>query len=85
MPAPIATPTSAVRSAGASFTPSPTIATRLPRPWSSRILSTFSSGSTSANTMSIPSSAATASATGRASPVSITTSIPAAWSRSTAS
>ena len=64
VPAPIAMPTSAATRAGASFTPSPDHRDPLPRlaaaPGSSP---TLSSGSTSANTVSIPSSAATASAT----------------------
>ena len=47
-------------SAGASLTPSPTIATRLPCRCTSWIFAAFSSGSTSANTVSMPSSAATA-------------------------
>src|SRR5438046_212805 len=38
VPAPMAIPTSAVTSAGASLTPSPTIATRLPCAWSASIL-----------------------------------------------
>ena len=45
----------------------------------------MSSGSTSANTSSMPRSAATASATCRASPVIITTRMPSSWSCSTAS
>ena len=47
-PAPIAMPTSARASAGASFTPSPTIATRRPRAWSSATTDSLCSGSTSA-------------------------------------
>src|SRR5215472_17076248 len=68
-PAPIAIPTSAVTAAGASFTPSPTMATRFPERLSFSIFADFSSGNTSARTASIPSSVATESATARASPV----------------
>lgn len=56
---------------GASLTPSPTIATVSPLPCTSLILAAFSSGSTSAKKSSSPSSAATAFATARESPVSI--------------
>jgi hypothetical protein len=76
VPAPMAIPMSAVASAGASFTPSPTIATFFPCACSSRTLDALSSGSTSAKTVSIPRSSATASATAWASPVSIATSMP---------
>jgi hypothetical protein len=54
VPAPIAIPTSAVSSAGASFTPSPTIATRFRERFSSSILAAFCSGSTSEKTISMP-------------------------------
>ena len=72
----MATPRSACTSAGASFTPSPTMATDRPRACSSRIFSDFWSGSTSAKYSEIPSSLDTDSATPRASPVSITERIP---------
>ena len=76
VPAPIAMPTSARASAGASLTPSPTIATVKPRPCSSATAASLSLGRTSANTSSTPGrkprSAATASATERASPVIMT-------------
>jgi hypothetical protein len=70
---------------GASFTPSPTMATFFPCAWSSRTLDALSSGSTSAKTVSMPSSSATASATACASPVSIATSIPRSCSARMAS
>ncbi len=85
VPAPIASPTSARASAGASLTPSPTMATVRPRCWSSATALSLSSGSTSANTSSMPRSSATASATCLASPVIITTFTPRACSASTAS
>jgi hypothetical protein len=58
---------------GESLTPSPTIATISPRAWSSATVRSLSSGRTSANTSSTPSSRPTVSATERASPVIITT------------
>ena len=58
VPAPIAMPTSARASAGASLTPSPTIATRRPASWSPRTFASLSSGSTSAKTSSMPTSRA---------------------------
>ena len=66
---PIAIPTSAAASAGASFTPSPHIATTRPSARSFRTASTFCSGSTSATTSSMPSVFATASAVVRQSPL----------------
>jgi len=48
VPAPIAIPTSAATRAGASFTPSPTIATVRPRRFTSSIFTAFWCGSTSA-------------------------------------
>ena len=44
VPVPMAMPRSACASAGASFTPSPTTATRRPSAWSARTTSTFSPG-----------------------------------------
>src|SRR5256885_14353753 len=44
VPAPIAIPTSAVARAGASLTPSPTIATLLPPSWNRRTAAAFSAG-----------------------------------------
>ncbi len=70
--APIAIPTSARASAGASLTPSPTIATGPCALRSSSIAATLSSGSSSARTSSTPSSAAIASAVPAPSPVSMT-------------
>jgi hypothetical protein len=81
----MAMPTSAVTNAGASMTPSPTMATRFPRRCSSWIFAAFSSGSTWAITLSMPNSRATASATALASPVSIATSMPSACRRRIAS
>ena len=54
VPVPMAMPTSACASAGASFIPAPTMATILPSSWSVRTSSDFSSGSTSASTRSMP-------------------------------
>src|SRR5439155_65912 len=56
-------------SAGASLTPSPTIATVPPAATSASIRSTLSSGRRSASTSRMPRLRATASATGRVSPV----------------
>ncbi len=85
VPAPIAMPTSAVARAGASFTPSPTIATFRPPCWKRRTASALSAGRTSAATSSMPSRRATESATAWLSPVIIATRILRAWSASTAS
>ena len=54
VPVPIAIPTSAWASAGASLTPSPAIATILPSDWSFFIFSILSCGKTWAITSSIP-------------------------------
>jgi hypothetical protein len=72
VPVPIAMPTVASASAGASLMPSPAIATILPRLCRSRITARFSAGNTSARTSSSPSERPTASAVVRLSPVSIT-------------
>ena len=69
-------PMSACASAGASFKPSPTIATRRPLRCSDLIASTLPSGSTSAMTSSMPTCFAIASAVARRSPLSITTRRP---------
>ena len=70
--APIATPTSAAASAGASFNPSPTkIVTPSSRSASTAL--TFSAGSRSERTRSTPSAAPTDSATSGWSPVTMTT------------
>ena len=84
VPDPIAIPTSACASAAASLIPSPTIATT--RPWSCKVRTTssFSSGITSDQTRSIPTSAATAWATAAESPVNSTGSTPSAFNKSIA-
>ncbi len=76
VPAPMAMPRSAVARAGASFTPSPVMATRSPLSCSSLTLSALRSGGTSAKNSSRPSSSATEAATRLLSPVSIITLIP---------
>ena len=85
VPVPIAIPTSAWASAGASLMPSPTIATTFPSAWSALTSSALRSGSTPATTRSIPASLATLSAVRGSSPVSITTSSPIPRRRRTAS
>jgi Mg2+/Co2+ transporter CorC len=70
---PIAMPTSAEASAGASLTPSPTMATGPNRRRSSSTTVTLSSGSSSARTSSTPSSSPMRVAVARPSPVSMTT------------
>ena len=85
VPVPIAMPTSAAASAGASLMPSPAIATTRP---SRRYLSTtsaFAAGSTSASTSVIPTLRATASAVVLRSPVTITTRTPSACNARSAS
>ncbi|CVB88142.1 Uncharacterised protein [Serratia marcescens] len=72
LPPPIAMPTSACASAGASLMPSPTIATRWPCACSCLIAAALPSGSTPAITRSIPASLAMALAVTGLSPVSIT-------------
>ena len=62
VPPPIAMPTSAAASAGASLTPSPTMATRRPSPRSRCTTSLLRSGNTPASTSSMPSAFATARA-----------------------
>ena len=71
VPVPMAIPRSAVTSAGASFTPSPAMATTSPACISSRTTRDLSSGKTSLTTSSMPSVAATACAGPAASPVSM--------------
>ena len=72
--------------AGASFTPSPIIATILWLATSSSIAATLSSGNSSARTSSMPTSAATARAVRSLSPVSMTIVLtPCACSRATMS
>ena len=85
VPAPMAIPTSAVASAGASFTPSPTMATLRPPSWKRLTAAALSAGRTCAATSSMPSRRATESATAWLSPVIIATRTPSAWRASTAS
>ena len=81
----IATPTSACASAGASFVPSPAIATSLPSRCSSRISSSFRSGVASARNESTPDSSAIFSAVSGLSPVTMIVRMPIArsWSKRT--
>src|SRR5262245_5592592 len=72
----MATATSACASAGASFVPSPVIATRWPCVWYSRISRSLSSGVASARKSSTPASAAIAAAVSGLSPVIITVLMP---------
>ena len=72
----IATPTSACASAGASFVPSPVIATMRPFACSSLINAIFVSGVASARKSSTPASWAITAAVTRLSPVIITVRIP---------
>ena len=74
-PAPIAMPISALVSAGASFTPSPTIMT-FPFSLRLRMMLSLPSGSTPAMTSSTPAFAPIAFAVRSLSPVSITTCMP---------
>ena len=75
VPAPMAMPISARVRAGASFIPSPTIAT-LPCSFRERITASLPSGRTPAITSSTPACAPTAFAVRSLSPVSITTRMP---------
>ena len=85
VPVPMAMPTSAAASAGASFTPSPAIATTRPSARRRLTTSLFRSGRTSASTSSMPSRRATALAVVRLSPVSMTMRRPSAFSAATTS
>ena len=85
VPAPIAMPRSLVASAAASFTPSPTIATRTPSACSPVITSALPCGRTSAYTSSIPTWVAISWATAHESPVSRTGRIPRFLNPATAS
>src|SRR5712691_6757834 len=76
VPVPIAMPTSAAASAGASLTPSPAMATTRPSRRSCSTTALFWSGSTSASTSVMPRRRATACAVVLLSPVSITTRKP---------
>ena len=79
VPAPMAMPTSARASAGASLMPSPTMATR-PSPARRRISRSLPSGSTPAMTSSAPTSRWMAAAVRSLSPVSITVRMPMSFS-----
>ena len=70
-PVPMAMPTSAAASAGASLTPSPAMATFAPLACSSSISAFLASGSMSARTSSMPSLSATALAVRSLSPVAM--------------
>ena len=72
----IATATSACASAGASFVPSPVIATSRPSACCARISASLASGVASARKSSTPASAAIVAAVSRLSPVIITVLIP---------
>ena len=72
----IATPTSAWASAGASFVPSPVIATSLPPSCSCLMRAIFASGVASARKSSTPASWAIAAAVSGLSPVIMTVRIP---------
>ena len=72
----IATPTSACARAGASFVPSPVIATMRPFDCSSLISASFASGVASARKSSTPASSAITAAVTRLSPVIITVRMP---------
>ena len=85
VPVPIARPRSAWASAGASLTPSPAIATTRPSACRRSTTAALSEGRTSAMTSSIPTSAATAWAVVRLSPVSRTGRRPSSRRRATAS
>ena len=84
VPAPMAMPTSAQVSAGASLMPSPTIATR-PTFCKRRTTSALPSGRTPATTWSTPAACPTACAVRGLSPVIITTRMPILRSSATAS
>ncbi|CAB4935917.1 unannotated protein [freshwater metagenome] len=78
----IATPTSACASAGASFVPSPVIATSRPPACCSLISASLRSGVASARTSSTPASAPIFAAVSRLSPVTMIVRMPMARSRS---
>ena len=78
----IATPTSAWARAGASFVPSPVIATRRPSACCSRMMRILSSGLASATKSSTPASAAMVRAVSGLSPVIMMVRMPMARSSS---
>ena len=80
VPAPMAMPTSERARAGASFIPSPTMATFAPSSCILRTSFSLSSGSTSATTESTPTLSPMALAVRALSPVSITVLMPIAFS-----
>ena len=85
VPVPMAMPTSAAASAGASLMPSPAMATTFPSARRRFTASALSAGSSSARTSSMPSSAPTFSAAALLSPVSMTTRTPDARRAASAS
>ena len=85
VPVPIAMPTSACASAGASFTPSPTMATTLPLACSLLIASILSDGSVCAVNVAMPARSAMAAVVFCMSPESNCTATPNFLSLSTAS
>ncbi len=85
VPEPMAKPTSAWANAGASLMPSPVMPTISPSACKAFTLSDLCSGSTSANTSSIPTCLATARAVVSLSPVIITNRKPCRCSRRIAS
>jgi len=84
VPDPSARPRSAAARAGASLTPSPTIATGRPPAWICAMTAALPSGMVPAMTSSMPTAAATARAVASLSPVSRTGCRPSARSRVTA-
>ncbi len=82
VPVCIVTPTSACASAGASFVPSPLIATMRPSLLLGRMSSSLRSGVASARKSSTPASPAIFAAVRRLSPVIITVRMPIARRRS---
>ena len=84
VPPPMAMPTSAAASAGASLMPSPAMATIWPARRNASTTALFPSGKTSASTSAMPSFLAIASAVPRLSPVSMTMAMPCAFSASSA-
>ena len=75
---PMATPMSALRSAGASLTPSPVMATTSPRDWNASTNRSFCSGETRANTTARPAASAYCSGASAARSVPVSTS-PSRW------
>ena len=84
VPLPMAMPTSARASDGASLTPSPTIATLRPAALNESTKAVFCSGRSSARQSSMPSRAPTARAAPSPSPVTMATCSPMRFSSATA-